>query len=124
MTLGNFFSYILYPILKSLIGFHLIFYSFNNTADSAVSLDPKCLPYMLQSVIPQVPDQVNRDISGFIKIPSPGEIQLSLLSRRSFPHAYHDSSRDITLPAIASHSGKAGGASGYLILNSLSMGQD
>jgi len=47
-----------------------------------------------------------------------------LVLQRSFSYAYHGSSRDITLPAIASRSGEPGGASGYLILNSLSMGKD
>jgi hypothetical protein len=54
LTLGDFFSYDLYPVFKSLIGFHLIFYSFNNTSDSGMFFDAKLFPYMFQSVIPQM----------------------------------------------------------------------
>jgi len=54
LTLGNFFSYILYPVFQSLIGFHPIFYSFDNTTDSAIFVDAKFFPYMFQCVIPQM----------------------------------------------------------------------
>jgi len=67
LTLGDFFSYDLYPVFKSLISFHLIFYSFGNTAEGAIFVDAKLFPYMFQSVIPQMSYQVNSNISWFIK---------------------------------------------------------
>ena len=59
LTLANFFSYDLYPVFQSLISFHLMFYSFDNTADSAVSFDAKLFPYKFQSTIPQMSYQIN-----------------------------------------------------------------
>ena len=90
LTLDDFFSYDLYPVFKSLISFHLIFYSFDNTSGNAIFLDAKLFLYMFQRVIPQV-SQLYR---------APQEDQqltnsLPLL-RRYIPYASHDSSRDTT----------------------------
>ena len=51
MTLGDFISYLFHSFFKSLPDIHLIFYSFNNTADSAILLNAKLYPHLIQGVI-------------------------------------------------------------------------
>ncbi len=110
LTPANFVSYILYPVFKSVIGFYLIFYCFDNTADRATfCLMPNYSLRFFQSVISEMSYQVNSNVSWFTKMPSSGDIQLSLLLKRSFPNVYRVLSRDTTLPGIASRSGEAAG---------------